>query len=89
MAGESIVSEMSASASATSSSVGNPQMHSPRCQRAANDGRSGRKMRHIVVFGMSSGASLPPSTGSFHSINVEIMDRAYEFIASSISDLAR
>ena len=38
---------------------------------------------------MSPGASLPPSTGSFRSINIKRIERWYEFIASSILDLAR
>ena len=38
---------------------------------------------------MSPGASLPPSTGSFRSINIKRIERGYEFIASSILDLAR
>ena len=38
---------------------------------------------------MSPGATLPPSTGNFRGSNVEIMERGYTFIASSISDLER
>ena len=38
---------------------------------------------------MSLGVSLPPSAGSFQSINVERMERGYKFITSSIIDLAR
>ena len=34
-------------------------------------------------------ASIPSSTGNCRSINVKRMERGYEFIASSISDLAR
>ena len=73
VAREVTVSEMSASALAASSLVGNIPMTSPICRRAANDGRSGKTRRLNVEFGMSTTVSLPPSTGSFRSINVERM----------------
>jgi len=37
---------------------------------------------------MSPGVSLHPSTGSHRSINVEIIESGYQFIAASTSDLA-
>ena len=89
MAGEVTVSEMSASDLAASSSVGTPQATTPKRRMDPNDGRSGRTRRQNVEFGMSPGASLPPSTCNYLSINVQIMERGYEFIASSISDLER
>jgi len=73
VAGEVTLYEMSASNSAASSSVGNPQMTTPRRRRAINYGRSGRTSRLNVEFGTSPGTSIPPSTCSFRSINVERM----------------
>ena len=89
VAGEITVSEMIASALAVYSSVGNMHMPSPRLWRIVNDGRSGRIMELNVEFRMSPGNSLPPSTGSFRSMNVERMEMGYEFIVSSILDLVR
>ena len=46
-------------------------------------------MRLNLDSGMCPGASLPPYTGRFRSINGERMKKVYEIIASSISDLTR
>ena len=75
VAGEVTMSEMSASALAAFSSVGNPQMNSPRNRRAANDGKSGRIRRYNAKFGIRPGASLHPSIDSFCSIHVKITER--------------
>ena len=80
---------MSASASTASSSLFNGHVTYPRHRRADNDSIDGRTRRLHVEIGMSHGDSLPPSTGSFRSINVERVERGHKFIASSISDLAR
>ena len=89
MAGEMTVFKMSASVLTASSLVGNPKMTTPRCRRAANDGRSRRIRRLNVELVMSPGASLHLFIGSFWSINVKRMERLHQFIASFISDLAR
>ena len=80
---------MIASALAASSLVGNVHITSPRRQKVDSDGRSGRTRRLNGEFEMIPVDSLPPSTGSFRNINVERMERGYECIASSTSDLAR
>ena len=87
MAVEVIVSEMSVSGATNSStSVGN---HSPHRPTAPNDGRSSRRRAYNVDFGVSPTASLPPSTGSLRSVDVDRMERRFNGIASSIGDLVR
>ena len=86
---EITASKMSAGILAASSPVVNAPMTSPRRRRAANDGRNRRTRRINVELRMSLAASLPPYTGSFWSISIERVERVYDFIASSISDLTR
>ena len=64
-------------------------MTSPGRRRADNYGKSGRIKRLNVEFGMILVALLPPSTGSFWSINVKVMEKIYDCIASSTSYLVR
>lgn len=53
-----------------------------------NDGRLTNTHRLDVEYRMSSGTSLPPSSGSQRSISFQRMESGYQFIAASISDLA-
>ena len=85
LAGEVIVSEMSVSAGTASS---RSAATTPRRQRAPGDGRGPRNFSYNVDFGVSPTAFLPPSTGSFRSINVERVEGRYTEIAASITDLA-
>ena len=72
VAGEVVVSDMIMSGVTTlSTSVGN--FH--RSPRAPNDGRESRSRSFNIDFGMSTSASLPPSTGNFRSINMEQIDK--------------
>ena len=62
---------------------------SPRRPTAYNDGRVSRRRSYKVDFGISPSTSLPPSTGSLLSVNVDHMERRFNDIASSIVDLVR
>ena len=63
----------------------------PRRSIAPNDGRAGRTVRHNIDLAMNDNAFLPPSTrnGGAGAINVDRMEAGYNFIAQSISNLAR
>ena len=56
---------------------------SPR-RRVTNDGSSGRGQNYNIIFH----ASLPPSTGTGRSINIDRMEQGYTTIAESINNLA-
>ena len=75
--GEAVVSEMSSSSA-----------YAPRRMPVTNDERSPNPRHLNVEFGMSTSPSLPPSTGSSRSINVDRLHSGYEIITTSISDLA-
>ena len=90
IASDVLVSEMSTTSSARSTSDRETRIDSSiRRAAAPNDGRAGRTRRLNVEFGMSPSASLPPSTRNHGSVNVDRMETGYQFIAASISDLAR
>ena len=53
---------------------------------ASNDGCSTDTCQSSVEFGILPSSSLPPSTCSTYSINVDRMESGYQFIAALISD---
>ena len=84
IAGDITINEISiASSESCSNNTARRPNNSPR-RRAPNDGRSGCARNYNVIFS----SSLPPSTGTGRSINIDRMEYGYRSIAESINSLA-
>lgn len=78
------INEIPVASSESSATARYPRTRGSPRRTAANDSRRGRPRNYNVLFP----ASLPPSTGTARSINIDRMEQGYTSIAESINNLA-
>ena len=77
VAGEIVINEIPLPSSDSSAAARYPRTTNTPRRTAPNDGRRGRGRNYNVLFP----ASLPPSTGTGRSINIDRMEQGYTSIA--------
>ena len=86
IAGDITINEISQQSSESSNTARFPRHTLPYRRTAPNDGRRGQNRARN--FNMQFSPSLPPSTGSARTINLDRMEMGYTSIAESINNLA-
>ena len=84
VAGEVVINEIRVPSSDSSATNTYPRATNRQRRTAPNDGRRARARNYNALFP----ASLPPSTGTARSINIDRMEQGYTSIAESINNLA-